>query len=182
MLKLIPFTIILVLFAAGSYAQTQFNQYYESLSQDDKKIVDSVRDNFLKNHIIFLDELSQANKFIGAEAKTDLELITQEDLPESHYNLGVETHKDEHLVLVILPVEKGSDGTYHSPTAVLGGKVFTFKVLYTVGIQGKIITVGCSKLSDNSVSRIEISPNQKVIKEIAEDLNGTISDNIITLP
>jgi hypothetical protein len=181
MLKLISFTIILFLFATGSYAQTQFNQHYESLSQDDKKIVDSVRDVFLKNHIIFLDEFSQANKFIGAAAKTELELIT-EDLPESHYELGVETHKKEHLVLVILPVEKGSDGTYHTPTAVLGGKVYTFKVLYTVGIQGKNITVGCSKLSDDNVNRIEIAPNQKVIKEIAEDLSGTVSDNIITLP
>ncbi len=182
MLKIISFTVILFLFAAGSYAQPQFDQSYENLSRDDKKIVDSVRDIFLKNHIIFLEELSQANKLIGATAKSDIEIITEENPPDSHYELGVDTHKKEHLAVVMLPAVKGADGTYHTPARVLGKKVYTFKVLYTVEIQGKNITISSSKLSEKNDSRIEVTPDQRLIKDIAEDLKGTVSNNRIKLP
>lgn len=182
MIKIIQFTIILLLFTAGSYAQTQFDQSYENLSKEDKKIVDSVRDNFLKNHIILLEELSQANKLIGATAKSDLEVVTEDNLADSHYELGVDAHKKEHLVIMILPAEKSPDGTYHTPTKVLRNKIYSYKILHTVEIQGKNITFSSSKLSDKKDSRIEIAPNQRVIKNIAEDLKGTVSNDSIKLP
>jgi hypothetical protein len=182
MFRLKLFTVIILLFAAGSYAQTQFDQSYENLSNEDKKIVDSVRDNFLKNHIILLEELSQVNKLIGAAAKSDLEIAIEEKLPDSHYELGVDTHKKEHLLVLISKPEKGADGEYHTPTKVIRNKIYTYKILHSVEIQGKNIMFSSSKLSDKKDSRIAIAPDQKVMKSIAEDLKGTISNNTIKLP
>jgi hypothetical protein len=182
MLKIIPLTIILFLFAAGSYAQPQFIQSYERLSQDDKKIVDSVLDSFLKNHIIFLGEISQVNELIGATAISDTEVVTDEKIPDSHYELDVNIHQNEHLAVLILPAEKGADGTYHTPLKLLGDKTYSYKVLHKVEIHGNYITFSSSKLSDKRDSRIEIDPNPRLIKNIAENLKGEISNNRIKLP
>jgi hypothetical protein len=182
MFKIILFTVPLLLFAAGSYAQAQFDQSYENLSKEDKKIVDSVRDNFLKNHIILIKELSQANKLIGAAAKSDLEIVTDEKLSDSHYRLGVDTHKNEHLLALISKPEKGADGKYYTPTKVIRNKIYTYKILHTVRIQGKNITFSSSTLSDKKDSRIEIAPNYRVIKSIAKDLKGAVSSSTIKLP
>ncbi|MBC8319073.1 MAG: hypothetical protein H8E41_14355 [Desulfobulbaceae bacterium] len=182
MFRIIPFTIILLLFAAGSNAKTPFDQSYENLSKEDQIIVNSVRDIFLKNHIVLLKDISQVNKLIGATAKSDLEVITGKNEPEAHYELGVDTHEKEHLVVLILPAEKSPDGTYQTPTTVLRNKTYAYKVLHAVEIQGKTMTFSSSKLSDKKDSRIEIAPNKRVIKKIAEDLKGTVSGNSIKLP
>jgi len=182
MLKIIPLTIIIFLFAAGAYAQPQFSETYERLSQEDKKIVDTVLDSFLMNHIIFLGEISQVNELIGATAISDIEVATDEKLDDSHYELDVNVHKKEHLPVIVLPAEKGADGIYHTPIIILGNKAYSYKVLYTVEIQGNYITISSSELSDKHDSRIEIAPNQRLIKDIAESLKGEISNNRIKLP
>ena len=85
MFKIVSSIIILFLFvlvATESYAQPQFRESYERLSQGDKKIVDTVLDSFLKNHIIFLGEISQINKLIGAAAISDMEIATQGELDD----------------------------------------------------------------------------------------------------
>jgi hypothetical protein len=182
MLKIIPFTIILFFIATGSFAQPQFINSYEHLSQNEKKIVDAVLDSFLKNHIVFLGELSQVNELIGAKAISDTEAVTDEELDASHYELDVDIHRNEHLAVIILPAEKGTNGTYHTPVKLLGNKVYSYKVLYTVKIHENYITISSSELSDKHDSRLEIAPNQRLIKNIAEILKGEVSDNRIMLP
>jgi hypothetical protein len=182
MLKIISFTIMLFLFAAGSYAQPQFHESYERLSQHDKKIVNTVLDNFLQNHIVFLGEISQVNKLIGAKAISDIEVATGEKLAESHYELDAKSHEKEHLPVIILPAEKGPDGTYHTPVKLLADKPYSYKILHIVEIHGNYITINSSKLSDKHDSRIEIAPDQRLIKNIAEDLKGEVSNNRIMLP
>jgi len=182
MYKIISFTVILFLSAAVSYAQPQFHESYERLSPDDRKIVDTVLDNFLKNHIVFLGEISQVNELIGADAISDIEVATGEKLDESHFELDVDIHRKEHLPVKIFPAEKGADGKYHTPTKILGNKVFSYKVLHTVEIHENYITIKSSKLSDKHDSRIEIAPDQRLIKNIAKDLKGQVSNNRIDLP
>ena len=182
MLKIIPFTIILFLFAADSYAQPQFIESYERLSQDDKKIVDSVLDIFLMNHILFLGDISQVNELVGATAISDIEVVTDQKLADSHYELDINTHKKEHLALVVLPAEKDADGTYHTPVILRENKAYSYKILHKVEIHGNYITISASKLSDNRDSRVEIAPNQRLIKNIAKNLKGEVSNNKIKLP
>jgi hypothetical protein len=185
MFKIISFLIILFLFvlvAAGSYAQPQFREAYGRISQDDKKIVDTVLDSFIKNHIIFLGEISQVNKLIGAAAISDMEIATQGELDDSHYELDVSIHEKEHLAVMILPAEKGADGVYHTPVKLLGNKAYSYKILHTVELHRDYITISSSELSDKNDSRIEIAPDPRLIKYIAEILNGEISDNRIKLP
>jgi archaellum component FlaG (FlaF/FlaG flagellin family) len=182
MLKIIPFTIILLLFAAGALAQPQFLESYLNLSQDEKKIVDTVLDNLVQNHIVFLGEISQVNELIGATAISDVEVATNEKLADSHYELAADVHQKEHLPVIILPAEKAADGTYHTPVKMLGDRAYSYKVLYTVKIQGNYITISSSELSDKHDSRIEIAPDQRLIKNIAKDLKGEVSDNRIKLP
>ena len=182
MFKIISLTITLFLVAAVSFAQPQFHESYEGLSQDDKKIVDTVLDNFLQNHIVFLGEISQVDKLIGADAISDIEVATGEKLPDSHYELDADVHRKEHLPVKIYPAEKSADGTYHTPIKLLADRPYSYKVLYTVEIHGNYITISSSKLSDKHDSRIEIAPDQRLIKNIAEDLKGEISNNRIKLP
>ena len=129
MLKILSFTIFLLLSVAGSNAQTQFHESYVRLSQDDKKIVDTVLDNFLKNHIVFLGEISQVKELLGATAISDIEVATKEKLDESHYELDASIHEKEHLPVIILPAKKGADGIYHTPVKILGNKAYSYKVL-----------------------------------------------------
>jgi len=182
MLKIIPFTIVIFLFAGVSFAQPQFHESYVHLSQDDKKIVDTVLDNFLMNHIVFLGEISQVNELIGASAISDIEVATGEKLADSHFELDADSHRKEHLPVIMLPAEKGEDGTYHTPTKILGNKAFSYKVLYTVKIHENYITISSSELSEKHDNRIEIDPDQRLIKNIAEDLKGEVSNNRIKLP
>jgi hypothetical protein len=182
MYKILSFTVILFLSAAVSYAQPQFSESYESLSSDDRKIVDTVLDNFLKNHIVFLGEISRVNKLIGADAISDIEVATGEKLDESHFELDADVHRKEHLPVKILPAEKSADGTYHTPIKILADRAFSYKVLHTVEIHEDYITISSSKISENNDSRIDIAPNQRLLKNIAEDLKGQVSNNRISLP
>ena len=182
MLRIISFTIMLFLISAVSYAQPQFHESYESLSGEDKKIINTVLDNFLQNHIVFLGEISQINKLIGATAISDIEVATGEKLAESHYELDAKIHEKEHLPVIILPAQKGDDGTFHTPVKFLADKPYSYKFLHTVEIHKNYITFSSSKLSDKHDGRIEIAPNQRFIKNIAEDLNGEVSNNRIKLP
>jgi hypothetical protein len=181
-LKIISFTIALILFAAGSYAQPQFIESYKRLSQEDKVVVDSVIDSFLKNHIIFLGEISQVTELIGAAAISDTEVVTEEKLPESHYELDVKIHEKEHLVVMIASAEKGADGFYHTPVKLLGNKAYSYKVLHKVEIHENYIKFSSSKLSEKRDSRIEIEPDPRLIKEIASSLKGEILNGKIKLP
>jgi hypothetical protein len=180
--KIISFTVIIFLFASVSYAQPQFSESYQSLSQDDRKIVDTVLDNFLMNHIVFLGEISQVNKLIGADAISDIEVATGEKQADSHFELDADVHRKEHLPVKILPAEKSADGTYHTPIKILADRPFSYKVLHTVEIHENYITISSSKLSDKHDSRIEIAPNQRLLKNIAADLKGEVSNNRINLP
>jgi hypothetical protein len=126
--------------------------------------------------------MSQVNELIGATAISDVEVATGEPLPDSHFELGVDAHKNEHLPVIILPAEKGADGEYHTPVKILGNNAYSYKVLYTVEIHDNYITFSSSELSDTNDSRIETVPNQRLIKNIAENLNGEISNNRINLP
>ncbi len=182
MFKIISFAVVLFLSAALSYAQPQFHESYESLSLHDRKIVDTVLDNFLKNHIVFLGELSQVNKLIGADAISDIEVATGEKLDESHFELDADIHRKEHLPVKIFPAEKGTDGTYHTPIKVLADRAFSYKVLHTVEIHENYITIKSSKLSDEHDSRIDIASNQRLLRNIARDLKGEVSNNRINLP
>lgn len=181
MLRIIPFTIVLLLFAANSYTQPPFIESYERLPQDAKVVIDSVIDSFLKNHIIFLGEISNTNELIGASAMSDTEVVTGEKLPDSHYELDVAIHEKEHLVVIILPAEKGADDFYHTPVKLLGNKAYSYKVLHKVKIHENYITFSSSMLSDKRDSRSEIEPNPRLIKEIAANLKGEISNNKIKL-
>ena len=49
-------------------------------------------------------------------------------------------------------------------------------------IHENYITIKSSKLSDKHDSRIDIAPNQRLLKNIAEDLKGQVSNNRINLP
>ena len=182
MSKIVTFFIVFLLFVTVSHGQSQFIESYQSLSQDERKVVDSVINSFLKNHIIFLGEISQTNKLIGASAISDTEVVTEEKLPDSHYELDVSIHEKEHLVVMISSAEKGADGFYHTPVKLLGGKAYSYKVLHTVEIHENYIKFSSSKLSEKRDSRIEIEPDPRLIKEIASSLKGEILNGKIKLP
>lgn len=186
--KLIFIVITAVFFCRMNLVQAETSAY-EALTDSQKKIVDIILDEFKRNHMIFLVELSdmrilKACSGIGEGASHSHK---HDGHDEGQKHSDGDDNKDEHLAVRAIMATPDANGNFLTPTFTGPNKsgsltTYTYKELHVVSIADKKITVTMTRAEEGNPLRQDGKPDPNFIKSLAARLDGKATDDSVILP
>lgn len=158
---------------------------YEALSGPQKHTVDTVLDEFKKNRLLFLQELSDIQTLKACTAVVEGGGAAEKPKAEAGHEAHPEAeegHDEEHLAARVISATPDEAGNFQTPTFKGPEKTYTYKELYAVAIADKKITVTVTTAAKGNPSRQEGTPDQKFLHALATRLSGHVVDNTVILP
>lgn len=170
-MKIISLFICVFLLLLGFSLLQAGDSAYEALGEQERKVVDTVLQEFKKHRLLFLPELGDIRTLRACAAVV-------EGAPAA----GEEPHEEEHLAARAITATPDESGNYQTPTFRGPEKIYTYKELYTVAIGDKSLTVTMTAASKGNPNRQEGVPESQFLEALARSLGGKIEKNRITLP
>lgn len=158
---------------------------YEGLNEQQKHTVDTILDEFKKNRLLFLQELSDINSLQACTAVVEgggSAAKKHADAPHEGEHEAEEGHEEEHLAARVISATPDEAGNYQPPIFKGPEKTYTYKELYTVAIAEKTITVTVTTAAKGNPSRQEGRPDRKFLQALATRLSGQLTENRVVLP
>ncbi len=185
--KFVLLILLAFIFSGLRLAQAE-NPAYEKLSATEKKIVDTILDEFKRHHMIYMDELGDDLHTLHACAGITEDPSAHEGKGPQHEHDHDADYKDEHLAIRAFKATPDASGKFLPPTFTGPDRTgalstYTYKEIYTVDIADKKITVTMTRAEFGKPEREKGSPDQKFMEGLASRLQGKPgNDGVILLP
>lgn len=185
--KFVLLLLLTLVFSGLNQAQAE-TPAYEKLSDTEKKIVDTVLDQFKRHHMVFLQELSDNLLTLNACTGITEGSTTHDGSDGQKAHDHDENHREEYLAVRVIKATPDASGKFHPPT--FNGpdrtgalSTYTYREIYTVAIADKKITVSMTRAEDGKAERLKGTPDKKFIEGLASRLQAKAGENgVILLP
>lgn len=185
--KFVLLLLLTLVFSGLNQTQAETSAY-EKLSDTEKKIVDTVLDQFRRHHMVFLQELSDNLLTLNACTGIIEGSSAHDGTDGQQMHDHDENHLDEDLAVRVIKATPDASGKFQPPTFTGPDRTgalstYTYREIYTVAIENKKITVSMSRAEDGKAERLKGSPDKKFIDGLASRLQAKAGENgVILLP